>query len=185
MLWRCLEAALPTCQGGTRGSGMKKKIQLSRRQLLIFASSSIIAAPLSGLANDADTNIHVIKNPQCGCCNAWIEILEGDGFNVTTEDRSNSELAAFKIESGIPKDMMSCHTAKIGGYFIEGHVPASDITRLIEERPDALGLAVPAMPYGSPGMGPEDQREAYDVFIIMANGTAEVFQHYPQAGIPV
>ena len=81
--------------------------------------------------------------------------------------------------------MMSCHTAKIGGYFIEGHVPASDIKRLIEERPDALGLAVPAMPYGSPGMGPEDQREAYDVFIIMANGTAEVFQHYQQAGIPV
>ena len=164
---------------------MMAKLTLNRRQLLIFASSSIVAAPLSGLANEGGTNIHVVKNPQCGCCNAWIEILEGDGFNVTTEDRSNSELAAFKIESGIPEDMMSCHTAKIGGYFIEGHVPASDIERLIADRPDALGLAVPAMPYGSPGMGPEDQREAYDVFIIMANGTAEVFQHYPQAGIPV
>ncbi|MDB3929862.1 DUF411 domain-containing protein [Paracoccaceae bacterium] len=164
---------------------MDKKIQLSRRQLLIFASSSIVAAPLSGLANDAGTHIHVVKNPQCGCCNAWIEILKDDGFNVTTEDRSNSEPAVFKFESGIPNDMISCHTAEIGGYFIEGHVPASDIKRLREERPDALGLAVPAMPYGSPGMGPEDQREAYDVFIIMANGTAEVFQHYPQAGIPV
>ena len=161
------------------------KLTLNRRQLLIIASSSIVAAPLSGLANNSDTNIHVVKNPQCGCCNAWIEILEGDSFNVTTEDRSKSELAAFKIERGIPKDMLSCHTAKIGGYFSEGHVPASDIKRLIEERPDALGLAVPAMPYGSPGMGPEDQREAYDVFIIMSNGTAEVFQHYPQAGIPV
>ena len=161
---------------------MMAKLTLNRRQLLIFASSSIVAAPLSGLANDAGTNIHVVKNPQCGCCNAWIKVLEVDGFNVTTEDRSNSELAVFKFESGIPKDMMSCHTAKIGGYFIEGHVPASDIKRLIEERPDALGLAVPAMPYGSPGMGPEGQREAYDVFIIMANGTAEVFQ---QAGIPV
>ena len=164
---------------------MDKKIHLSRRQLLIIASSSIVAAPLAGLADTTTHDIHVVKNPQCGCCNAWIEILEGDGFNVTTEDRSNSELAAFKIESGIPEDMMSCHTAKIGGYFIEGHVPASDIRRLIEERPEAIGLAVPAMPYGSPGMGPEDQREAYDVFIIMANGTAEVFQHYPQAGIPV
>ena len=161
------------------------KLTLNQRRLLIIASSSIVATPLSGLANDADTNSHVVKNPQCGCCNAWIEILEGDGFNVTTEDRSKSELAAFKIESGIPKDMLSCHTAKIGGYFIEGHVPANDIKRLIEERPDALGLAVPAMPYGSPGMGPEEEREAYDVFIIMANGTAEVFQHYPQAGIPV
>ena len=163
---------------------MDKKIQLSRRQLLICASSSIVAAPLAGLANDADTNIHVVKNPQCGCCNAWIEILKDDGFNVTTEDRSDSDLAVFKFESGIPKDMMSCHTAKIGGYFIEGHVPASDIKRLIEERPDALGLAVPAMPYGSPGMGPEDQREAYDVFLIRADRTAEIFQHYPQAGIP-
>ena len=164
---------------------MDKKTQLSRRQLLIFASSAIVAAPMFALADDTTNHIHVVKNPQCGCCNAWIEILKDDSFNVTTEDHSNSKLAVFKSESGIPKDMTSCHTAKIGGYFIEGHVPASDIKRLIEERPDALGLAVPAMPYGSPGMGPEDQREAYDVFIIMANGTAEVFQHYPQAGIPV
>jgi len=164
---------------------MMAKLRLNRRQLLIFGSSSIAAAPMAGFANEAGTNIHVVKNPQCGCCNAWIEVLEVDGFNVTTEDRSNSDLAVFKFESGIPKDMMSCHTAKIGGYFIEGHVPASDIKRLIKERPDALGLAVPAMPYGSPGMGPEEEREAYDVFIIMTNGIAEVFQHYPQAGIPV
>jgi hypothetical protein len=81
--------------------------------------------------------------------------------------------------------MMSCHTAKVDGYFVEGHVPASDIRRLITDRPDALGLAVPVMPYGSPGMGPEDEREAYDVFIIDSDGTAEVFQHYPKAGIPV
>ncbi|MBT6927714.1 MAG: DUF411 domain-containing protein, partial [Marinovum sp.] len=120
---------------------MDKKIQLSRRQLLIRASSSIAAAPLVALADDTTNDIHVVKNPQCGCCNAWVEILEGDGFNVTTEDRSNSDLAVFKFESGIPKDMMSCHTAKIGGYFIEGHVPASDIRRLIEERPEAIGLA--------------------------------------------
>jgi len=164
---------------------MMAKLRLNRRQLLIFGSSSIAAAPMTGFANEAGTNIHVVKNPQCGCCNAWIEVLEVDGFNVTTEDRSNSDLAVFKFESGIPKDMMSCHTAKIGGYFIEGHVPASDIKRLIKERPDALGLAVPAMPYGSPGMGPEEEREAYDVFIIMTNGIAEVFQHYPQAAIPV
>ena len=164
---------------------MMAKLTLNRRQLLIIASSSIVAAPLVALADTTTHDIHVVKNPQCGCCNAWIEVLEVDGFNVTTEDRSNSDLAVFKFESGIPKDMMSCHTAKIGGYFIEGHVPASDIKRLIKERPDALGLAVPAMPYGSPGMGPEEEREAYDVFIIMTNGIAEVFQHYPQAGIPV
>ena len=164
---------------------MDKKIQLSRRQLLIRASCSIAAAPLVALADDTTNDIHVVKNPQCGCCNAWVEILEGDGFNVTTEDRSNSDLAVFKFESGIPKDMMSCHTAKVDGYFIEGHVPASDIKRLIADRPDALGLAVPAMPYGSPGMGPEDEREAYDVFIVRTDGATEVFQHYPKAGIRV
>ena len=164
---------------------MNKKIQLSRRQLLIFASSSIAAVPMIGFAYEAGTNIHVVKNPQCGCCNAWIEILTDKGFNVTTEDRSGSLLTEFKIESGVPENMMSCHTAKIDGYFIEGHVPASEIKRLLVDRPDALGLAVPAMPYGSPGMGPEDEREAYDVYIIRTDGTADVFQHYPQAGIPV
>jgi hypothetical protein len=164
---------------------MMNKVLLSRRQLLILASSSIISAPLIASADGTSPDIHVVKNPQCGCCTAWIKILTDKGFNVTSEDRSGSLLTEFKIESGIPKDMMSCHTAKVDGYFIEGHVPPSDIRRLIADRPDALGLAVPAMPYGSPGMGPEDEREAYDVYIISADGTAEVFQHYPKAGIPV
>ena len=164
---------------------MRNKVSLSRRQLLILASSSIVAGPLAALAEGTFPDIHVVKNPQCGCCNAWIKILTDKGFNVTTEDRSVSLLNKFKIESGIPRDMMSCHTAKIDGYFIEGHVPASDIKRLIVDRPDALGLAVPAMPYGSPGMGPEDKREAYDVFIVKSDGTTEVFQHYPKAGISV
>ena len=164
---------------------MRSKVSLSRRQLLILASSSIVAAPLAALADGTSPDIHVVKNPQCGCCTAWMEILTDKGFNVTTEDRSGSLLTELKIESGIPKDMMSCHTAKVDGYFIEGHVPGSDIRRLITDRPDALGLAVPAMPYGSPGMGPEDEREAYNVYIIDSDGAAEVFQHYPNAGIPV
>ena len=164
---------------------MKNKLSLSRRQVLVLASSYVVAAPLAALAGGISPDIHVVKNPQCGCCNAWIEILKDKGFNVTTEDRSGSFLTEFKIQSGVPNDMMSCHTAKIDGYFIEGHVDASDIKRLITDRPDALGLAVPAMPYGSPGMGPEDEREAYDVYIINADGTAAVFQHYPQAGMSV
>ena len=164
---------------------MKHKVNLSRRQLLIFASSTMVTSPLIALAGKQSIDIHVVKNPQCGCCNAWIKILKDQGLNVTTEDRSGSLLAEFKIVNGIPKNMMSCHTAKIGDYFIEGHVPVSDIRRLTAERPDALGLAVPAMPYGSPGMGPEEKREAYDVFLVMNDGAAQVFQHYPQAGIPV
>ena len=164
---------------------MRNQISLSRRQLLILASSSIVAAPLAALADGTSLDIHVVKNPQCGCCTAWIKILTDKGFNVTTEDRSGSLLTEFKIESGIPKEMMSCHTAKIDGYFIEGHVPASEIKRLMADRPDALGLAVPAMPYGSPGMGPEEERSAYDVFIIRSNGVPEVFQHYSEPGLLV
>ena len=168
-----------------RKSAMKNKVSLSRRQLLILASGYLVAAPLAALAEGIYPDIHVVKNPQCGCCNAWIEILKDKGFNVTTEDRSGSFLTEFKIQSGVPNNMMSCHTAKIDGYFVEGHVDASDIKRLITDRPDALGLAVPAMPYGSPGMGPEEEREAYDVYIISADGTAAVFQHYPEAGMSV
>ena len=164
---------------------MRNKVSLSRRQWLILASGYLVAAPLAALAEGIYPDIHVVKNPQCGCCNAWIEILKDKGFNVTTEDRSGSFLTEFKIQSGVPNDMMSCHTAKIDGYFIEGHVPAREIKRLITDRPDALGLALPAMPYGSPGMGSEDAREAYEVYIISADGTAEVFQHYAEAGISV
>ena len=164
---------------------MKNKVSLSRRQWLILASGYLVAAPLAALAEGIYPDIHVVKNPQCGCCNAWIEILKDKGFNVTTEDRSGSFLTEFKIQSGVPNNMMSCHTASIDGYFIEGHVHASAIKRLIKERPNALGLAVPAMPYGSPGMGPEYEREAYDVYIISADGTADVFQHYPEAGMSV
>ena len=164
---------------------MNTSLQLNRRQLLIFASCSIAAGPLVVSAGVDTTDIHVVKNPQCGCCNSWIETLRDEGFTVSSEDRSGSLLAMFKVESGIPRSMMSCHTAKAGGYFIEGHVPAREIKRLIRDSPDALGLAVPAMPYGSPGMGPEEERDAYDVFIISLDGTAEVFQHYPKAGIPV
>ena len=85
----------------------------------------------------------------------------------------------------MPKDMMSCHTSKIEGYFIEGHVPTEDINRLISERPNALGLVVPGMPYGSPGMGPEEKRESYNVFLIRSNRTPELFNHYPKAGLLV
>ena len=164
---------------------MKRKIQLSRRQLLSFTLSFVVTGPLMVLADESDINIYVVKNPQCGCCNAWVKTLMKKGFNVTTENQSSSSLTEFKIDNGVPKGMTSCHTAKIGKYFIEGHVPASDIKRFIAERPDALGLAVPAMPYGSPGMGPEQERESYDVFIVRSDGATEVFQHYPQAGLLV
>lgn len=84
----------------------------------------------------------------------------------------------YKLDNGIPQQMVSCHTGRVEGYMIEGHVPVADIRRLLQERPDAAGLSVPGMPYGSPGMGPESEREAYEVFIIRRNGSTDVLSRY-------
>jgi len=101
-----------------------------------------------------------------------------DGFTVTTERSFGALLIRHKLDNGIPSNMTSCHTGEIEGYMIEGHVPTADIRRLLAERPDAVGLAVPGMPYGSPGMGPEESREAYDVFLIRKDGSTEIFSSY-------
>lgn len=87
----------------------------------------------------------------------------------------------YKSDNGIPKEMISCHTARVEGYMIEGHVPVTDIRQLLDERADAVGLAVPGMPYGSPGMGPESEREAYDVFLIRRDGSTEIYTSYSAA----
>lgn len=123
----------------------------------------------------------MLKDPNCGCCSAWIEILENEGFTVTTEASAGAPLMRYKADNGIPQEMASCHTARVEGYMIEGHVPVADIRRLLEERPDAVGVAVPGMPYGSPGMGPESDREAYAVFLIRRDGSSEVFSRYAAA----
>ena len=90
-------------------------------------------------------------------------------------------LQTQKTASGIPPEMVSCHTAHVEGYVIEGHVPPAEIRRLLADRPDAIGLSVPGMPYGSPGMGPESEREAYAVHLIRKDGTTEVFASYDAA----
>ncbi|MEY8829369.1 DUF411 domain-containing protein [Sedimentitalea sp. XS_ASV28] len=124
-------------------------------------------------------SIDVRKTDGCGCCLSWMEHLEENGFAPAGEDMAGGLLASFKRENGVPQHMVSCHTAVIEGYVIEGHVPASDIKQLLDERPDAVGLAVPGMPYGSPGMGPEEDREAYDVVLIGGDGLTEIFSSYP------
>ena len=155
--------------------------KLSRRMILIGGTAMLAASPLKALAQGAGPAIHVMKDPNCGCCSAWIEILENDGFAVTTERSLGTLLMRYKLENGIPQEMASCHTGSIEGYMIEGHVPVADIRRLLEERPEAVGLAVPGMPYGSPGMGPESEREAYAVLLIRRDGSTEVFTRYAAA----
>ena len=153
----------------------------SRRTLLVGTVALVAASPLRTLAQGAGPAIHVMKDPNCGCCSAWIDILENDGFAVTTAASAGTLLMSYKLDKGIPQKMTSCHTAQIEGYIIEGHVPVSDIRRLLDERPDAVGLAVPGMPYGSPGMGSESEREAYDVFLIRRDGSTEVYASYSAA----
>jgi hypothetical protein len=142
------------------------------------AASVATALPVAAQSRPA---IHVLKDPNCGCCEAWVEVLQSEGFDVTVEASMGTLLARYKLENGIPQEMISCHTGRIEGYMIEGHVPVADIRRLLEERPDAVGLAVPGMPYGSPGMGLESEREAYEVFLIRRDGSTEVYARYSAA----
>lgn len=150
------------------------------RRMVILGLGAMAAMPVRS-AVAAGPAIHVLKDPGCGCCGAWIELLQAEGFTVTTDDRAGEEMYQAKVARGIPGPMMSCHTAEIEGYVVEGHVPAADIMRLLADRPDAIGLAVPGMPFGSPGMGPEDQREAYDVHLIRRDGSTTVFARYDAA----
>ena len=117
----------------------------------------------------------VYKSPTCGCCSLWGRHLEAEGFEVVAVDRD--DMTVVKDSLGVPGDLASCHTAVIDGYVVEGHVPAASIRRLLDERPDARGLAVPGMPLGSPGMEQGDRRQSYDVLLVDRNGEAVVFDH--------
>jgi hypothetical protein len=152
--------------------------QTTRRTFLLAISAVTLAFPLPARA---DVSIHVVKDPGCPCCNAWIGHLRENGFAVSFEERSVEELAEYKRQQGIPDALVSCHTANVGGFTIEGHVPAADINRLLAEAPDAIGLTVPGMPYGSPGMGPETEREAYEVILIGQDGETTTFSRYQAA----
>jgi hypothetical protein len=149
---------------------------MNRRTALI----ACVAVTLPFPSTAAIPTIHVVKGTGCECCEQWTAHLRENGFAVTDEERYGMFLIHFKMERGVPPKAYSCHTGMVEGYVLEGHVPVDDIRRLLSERPEAVGLAVPGMPYGSPGMGPEDQREAYDVFLICKNGSMQVYSSYPQ-----
>jgi hypothetical protein len=143
------------------------------RTLLLL--SLMIFGVTQASAADTSSSIEVWKSATCECCGAWVKHLEANGFAVTVNAADTSALATLKRQAGIGDKLASCHTAKIDGYVIEGHVPSSDIKRLVAERPDAIGLAVPGMPVGSPGMEQGDEVEPYDVLLIKKDGATEVF----------
>ncbi len=123
--------------------------------------------------------ILVHKHESCGCCGVWVEHMREAGFTVEVNDVE--DMGPVKSRLGIPYGMGSCHTAEVAGYFIEGHVPAEDVKRLLDERPDARGLALPGMPLGSPGMEhPDGLRQPYTVSLIDPEGKAEAFSRHNQ-----
>ena len=129
-----------------------------------------------GLASPANAQtITVYKTPWCGCCTAWIKHLQRDGLEVRVIERE--DLAPVRASLNVPDELASCHTASVDGYAIEGHVPASEIRKLLETRPDAAGLSVPGMPMGAPGMETTSPPDAYDVILFSAEQQS-VFASY-------
>ncbi|PZO52822.1 MAG: hypothetical protein DCF16_08485 [Alphaproteobacteria bacterium] len=164
----------------------KSRLHPSRRCLLTLAglgAATLALGALAGCGNAAAEPLPmaVRRNPGCGCCEAWRRQMEASGrFIVTTQD--DPALNAFKQARGVPADLASCHTAVVGDYVVEGHVPLADVLRLLDERPAVLGIAVGGMPMGSPGMEqPGGGNEAYDVIAFDAGGGRHVFTHHPAA----
>ena len=157
--------------------------RISRRALLASLGRTIAAgAAMSvllprGVRADGATALTVYKDPSCGCCTKWIEHLRGAGLRPTVHDRADMD--ALKDSLGIPSDLRSCHTAVAGRYVIEGHVPAADVKRLLKAAPHGIvGIAVPGMPVGSPGMEMARRADRYDVVAFATNGTRKVFAHH-------
>jgi hypothetical protein len=140
-----------------------------RSLLLVFLVST------GSVWAQAETQVEVFKSPQCGCCGKWIKHLQQNGFQVNTHEVNDVPAARKKL--GMPDRLGSCHTARVGDYVIEGHVPAADIQRLLKEKPQALGLAVPSMPPGSPGM--ETAKPVpYETLLVQADGSTRVFARH-------
>ena len=155
---------------------------LGRRRLLcalpVLAVALVAPRWVLAATGSAATPVEIWKDPSCGCCHDWMEHMQANGFSFTVHDTGNN---AVRAQLGLPQKLGSCHTALVGGYLIEGHVPASDVRTLLQQKPKALGLAVPGMPVGSPGMDGAvygNRRDPYDVLLVSRNGSTRVFSSY-------
>lgn len=149
---------------------------LRRKALSLTAALGLSTLAVPSLAADGTESIHVYKSPTCGCCNDWIDHLEDNGFEVTATN--TNDMGRIKADAGLIAGMGSCHTAFVGDYVIEGHVPADDIRRLLAESPKATGLSVPGMPVGSPGMEMGDRQDHYKVILFNEQGQTRVFSEH-------
>ncbi len=150
----------------------------TRRSLLF----TLGALPFAGFAQQTTkVLVEVWKDPNCGCCKDWVKHLEDNGFAVKVNDTGNE---AIRTKLGMPQKLGSCHTGLVGGYAVEGHVPAADIRRLLKDKPQAIGLTVPGMPVGSPGMDGKiygARKDPYDVLLVPKSGDPRVFSSYNKA----
>ena len=147
---------------------------------LVLIISTYFSIGFARAADVTDIELEIWRSPSCGCCEKWAKYMASHNFKIKTNNVAHGALAKIKREAGIIPRYASCHTAKIDGYIIEGHVPVQDVERLLIERPDAVGLSVPGMPIGSPGMEHGDEKEPYEVLLIKKNGTSETFSQQAQ-----
>lgn len=146
---------------------------------ILMAGGLVLGMATSATAQQAAPVIDVLKQESCGCCGGWVVRMQEAGFTVNVRNVSGDELYAAKEASGFSDDLWACHTASVAGYTVEGHVPAREVARLLEERPVALGIATPGMPTGSPGMEHGDEREAFDVMLVNLDRSEQVYASYP------
>ncbi len=146
---------------------------MDRRQFVLTAASLIAAGP--ALSEPTAPILQVAKTPTCGCCGVWVDRMVSAGFKASVEDVDYETLQTMKRRLGIEPQLAGCHTTRIGDYFVEGHVPAEDIRRLLKETPVARGLAAPGMPMGSPGMDIGGAGGSYDVLLVLMDGSTRVF----------
>ena len=149
---------------------------MNRRNFLLGASALVSLSAAPARAAGPGIDIQVFKSPRCGCCGAWVSHLRSAGFSVTVAEVHSA--AAERKRLGMPDRYSSCHTATVGGYVLEGHVPAADVKRLLTAKPNALGLAVPGMPPSAPGMDVPGRQVPYQVLLVDRAGDSSVFASY-------
>jgi hypothetical protein len=153
---------------------------MKRRTLLSLAwGTAAFAAIVPAMATTAPPLVEVFKSPYCECCAAWVEHMRAAGFAVKVTLVNDTTTARRRL--GMPDPFGSCHTATVGGYVLEGHVPAAEVEKLLKAKPAATGLAVPGMPPGSPEMEVGTRQDPYKVFLIDKNGRETVFASYPKS----
>ena len=151
---------------------------MNRRHFFKSTGALAALAALPVLAALPSPEVQVFKSPSCGCCSAWVEHMRAAGFSVKVTEVGDTTAARKRL--GLPERYGSCHTASVGGYVLEGHVPAAEVKRLLASKPKAIGLAVPSMPPSAPGMDVPGRKDPYQVLLIDTTGQATVFAHYPK-----